>query len=570
MEDEEYEDDEVWMKDANHLRKWALDVFLFTKQAMHVHPAEPLKELLGADIPYTDMYGVERVVRLFNEEGRLIYHDLSFYTEDMFQNQSRGDFKKYNGSHFTAQQTIILEGYDRAINTFERDSYDAARRWLTTRSGHGIGKTSCMAVIAIHFLWCLPGAQIGMTANTEQQVEDIFMKEFYVWKSKCPAFIKNGLLQTADHIRMGLSEDWFLRAQVARSEKPEALAGLHGEFVLILVDEASGVADRVFEVMKGALTGENFIVCYFGNPTRNEGEFFESHKGGSSYTKLHFSSRNSPIVKEGYIQKMEEDYPGTGSEPSDEVKIRVVGEFAGVSEMDDKGWIPLFANVPILFEPERGQIIHAPIIGVDPAGQGKDRSVVDVRDNIYLKEVLNEKTSQEKDLARKIETIRDAYGSTSNDIGIDAFGIGAKVVANINTKMGETVNALLTDKPREGTEDKFVSFRDELAWKFRSWIVQGGIIITNNREAWMKEVSKIKYKRMALGKIHLMSKVEFKKEHGFSPDRFDAAIYTFFKDDPTAKVTLTRSEMQAKEAMDFMQKATQSTGRPAHDYSSMG
>ena len=541
-----------WLTDFHHLKWWAQDVFRFAEETMGVYPAEPIGSLIDKDIPYTDADGIKRVAKLFDADGRLIWNDLSFYTADMFKSQSPEEFKKYNGTRFTWQQTVILEAYNRALRTFGKDSFDAIKRWITVRSGHGIGKTATMSVVAIHFLWCFPGAQIGMTANSEQQVEDIFMKEFYVWRAKLPLFMREAMIQTSDHIQMEDNSDWFLRAQVARPEKPEALAGLHGEYVLIIVDEASGVADKVFEVMKGALTGENYIVCYYSNPTRNEGEFFESHKGGSAYTKLHFSSRESPIVKRGYIAKMEDDYPSNGQEHSDEVKIRVDGAFAGVTEMDEAGWIPLLANINILFEPERGQIINGGIIGVDPAGGGKDHSIVHIRDSVYLKEVLNERTSQEKDLARKIETIRDAYNCKSNDIGVDAFGIGAKVVANINVKMGESVNALLTDKPREGTEDLFVSFKDELAWKFRSWVAQGGIIITNNKAAWLKELEKIKYKRVRPGRIQLMKKQEFKKEYGFSPDRFDAAIHTFFRDEPTRAVILTKSEVEAKEMQDFI------------------
>jgi len=543
---------EEWLEDIYHLQQWAVDVFLFAEQTMGVFPADPIKELLDKDIPYIDSMGNKRMAKLFDADGRLIWNDLSFYSVDFFQKQTRQEFKKYGGTRFTWQQTVMLEAYNRAVRTFGKDSFDITKRWITTRSGHGVGKTSVMSIVAIHFLWCFPGAQIGMTANSEQQVEDIFMKEFYVWRSKLPEFMQNSMIQTADHIQMEDNEDWFLRAQVARPEKPEALAGLHGEYVLIIVDEASGVSDKVFEVMKGALTGENFIVGFWSNPTRNEGEFFESHKTGSSYTKLKFTSRESPIVKLGYIQKMEEDYPSNGAEHSDEVKIRVDGEFAGVTEMDDRGWMPLFANLNILFEPERGQIINGGIIGVDPAGMGKDHSVVAIRDSVYLKEVLNEKTSQEKDLARKVEIIRDAYNSKSGDIGVDAFGIGAKVMANINVKMGESVNALLMDKPREGTEDLFVSFKDELAWKFREWIAKGGIIITNNKAAWMKELGKIKYKRVRPGRMQLMSKKEFKKEHSFSPDRFDAALYTFWKDEPSKPVILTKMELENKEVYDYL------------------
>ena len=250
---------------------------------------------------------------------------------------------------------------------------------------------------------------------------------------------------------------------------------------------------------------------------------------------------------------MEEDY----GKDSDEVRIRVDGEFASVAEMDDKGWIPLFANVKIHFEPEQGQKVYKPIMGVDPAGKGRDTSIVVVRDSVYMKIVLTEKTSSEPDLARKIETIRDAYGTTSSDIGVDAFGLGAKVVANINTKIGETVMALLCDKPREETKHLYHTYKAELAWKFREWCLRGGIIITNNQKEWLKEMEKIKYKRDGQGRIVLMDKITFKKEYGFSPDRFDAGIYTFFRDNPTMPVIIPKEELMKQENMEFIQRVQQ-------------
>lgn len=542
-----------WLEDYETLRRWAGNVFLFAYETMGMLPSEPLDELKGVKIPYKDMYGNDREAMLFDQYGRLAYHDLDFYTQDMFKNQTPEAFKQYNGTRFSWQQTVKLTAYNRAVRTFGKDSYPKDWRYISIRSGHGVGKTSSTCVIALHFLICLPGSQIGMTSNSEQQVEDIFMKEIAKWrlKLKDPA-LQEAIVITSDHVRVEDSDDWFLRAQVARPEKPEALAGLHGPYVLIIVDEASGVADKVFEVMHGALTGDNFIVIYDSNPTRNEGEFFESHKAGSPYTKLHFSSRESPIVRPGYVEEMEEKYrhrdPGR-------ILVRVDGEFAGTTIMDDKGWIPLFANLTILFEDEQNQIIRSPIIGVDPSGSGKDHTSIGARDNIYLKEVLYEQITKEKDLARKVETVRDVFGSSSNDIGIDAFGIGARTVAEIDTKIGEHVNAILMDKPREETKDMFHTYRSELAWSFRAWIAAGGIIVTNNRKRWIDTLDKIKYKRDAQGRIMLMDKVTFKKEYGFSPDVFDMAIITFFRENPTQKVVLTKNELEARDAKNFMAKA---------------
>ena len=533
---------------------WQKDVFMFAEDALDMLPAEPLDELRGVTLSYVDGAGFPRTAMLFDKEGKLTHQDLDFYTMDMFKNQSRADFKKYNGTRFTWQQTVKLTAYNRALFTFDKDSFNATWRWISTRSGHGIGKTASTAVIAIHFLLCFPGAQIGMTSNSEQQVQDIFLKEFGKWRMKLPVGMRDSLVMTSDHVKVEDSDDWFLRALVARPEKPEAQAGLHAEYVLIIIDEASAIPDNVIEVLKGALTGDNFIFLMDSNPTRNEGEFFESHKKGSRYTKLHFSTRHSPIVKEGYIEQMEEDYPSNGEEPSDEVKIRVEGEFAGVAEMDEQGWIPLFANVNVLFEPEQGQIINRGVIGVDPAGKGRDSSIIVIRDNVYLKEILNEKTSSAPDLARKIESVRDAYNCTSNDIGIDAFGEGAKVVANVQTKMGESANAVLMDKPREETKLLYANFKAELAWKFRLWVQAGGIIITNKKKAWLKEMDKIKYKRDGQGRIYLMPKPMFKKLNNFSPDRFDAGIISFFRDDPSYPVVMTKQQVETEEMVEFMKR----------------
>lgn len=74
----------------------------------------------------------------------------------------------------------------------------------------------------------------------------------------------------------------------------------------------------------------------------------------------------------------------------------------------------------------------------------------------------------------------------------------------------------------------------------------------------MKELEKIKYKRVRPGRIQLMKKQEFKKEYGFSPDRFDAAIHTFFKDEPTRAVIITKNEMESRDMREFIERASAS------------
>ena len=61
---------------------------------------------------------------------------------------------------------------------------------------------------------------------------------------------------TSDYVRITESpENWFARARTGRKENPEALAGLHALFMMLVVDEASGVPDAIFQSSKSALTG---------------------------------------------------------------------------------------------------------------------------------------------------------------------------------------------------------------------------------------------------------------------------------------------------------------------------
>lgn len=561
--DKKYESE--LLADIYTLKSWARDVFKYTAETFKLKPSEPHPSLLNKEIEYTDELGYKRKAKFFDKEGRLVYPDLRKYRKKMFINQSREQFRKYNKTRLTWQQTVILTAYNRALQTFGMDSYVEVERWISTLSGHGIGKTACQNIIAHHFLTCFPGCQIGVTANTEQQIKDIFLKEFYVWNKRLPKAMQDSFKQTDDHIRIEDEKDWFLRAQVARQEKPEALAGLHGEYILILVEEASGVHSKVFEVMKGALTGDNYIVMYFSNGTRAEGEFYDSHKAGAPFTSLQFDSRDSPIIKPGYAEMIASQY----GEDSIEFGIRVAGRFPDATEMDDKGWMPLFANVQVHYQKPGLQMLYNPIMGVDPAGKGSNHAVAGVRDEIYLKEVLNEQFSTPKQLAGRILTIADAYNIRPEDIGIDSFGIGAKVIANLHVPTGSTVNALLLDKPREETKDLYASEKAELAWMLRTWIANGGVILTNNPRAWKKELECIRYKRDLRGRITLMPKAQFKKEFGFSPDLFDMAIYTFHKESATKPISRNKNDLEREEAEEFMRKAGAMGGKKSGDYSVM-
>jgi hypothetical protein len=152
----------------------------------------------------------------------------------------------------------------------------------------------------------------------------------------------------------------------------EAFAGTHEKHVLIIFDEASKIADIIWEVAEGAMTtpGAGFIA--FGNPTQNTGRFRECFgRFRHRWITMQVDSRTAKMTDKAQIQQWVDDY----GEDSDFVRVRVKGEFPRASAMQ---FIPSDIVAAAAGKHLReDQYSHMPIIlGVDVARYGDDASVI--------------------------------------------------------------------------------------------------------------------------------------------------------------------------------------------------
>lgn len=95
------------------------------------------------------------------------------------------------------------------------------------------------------------------------------------WQEKSP-LLKRILKWTKTKIYMrNYEERWFATARTAT--KPENMRGFHEDYMLFIVDEASGVEDQIMEAILSTLSGEFNKLLMCGNPTRTSGVFYDSH-----------------------------------------------------------------------------------------------------------------------------------------------------------------------------------------------------------------------------------------------------------------------------------------------------
>lgn len=461
-------------------------------------------------------------------------------------------FEEYEqGKHLTYQQTLALFGVEKALRG------ECSSR-ISIVSGHGIGKSMLLAVIILWFLFVHEGAQVACTSPGAEQMYDVLWKELKKWIDVMPMPYKDWYLWEASHVRMIASpQTWFARAKTSSKENTEALAGVHADWVLIAVDEASGVEEPIFETMEGALTSGQVLVFLISNGTRSIGYFYDTHhKDKERWQNYSFNSEDSPRVDKKFVNDIIAKY----GDDSVQYKIRVRGEFPDEGIMDDAGFVQLFNEADLHIVPFDRNWRPVPRThgALDPSGEGQDSSEWAARDRLRAGIIGSEKTSTPAGLAQSSLTLCDKYRIAPEDFVVDAFGKGHAVsqeVAIATSALGPgkpawRVIPINTGEPCEDEGDKqlYVNTRAMLFYRFLMWCRAGGEIMDS--PGLKDELLSIRFKRTGNGRIQIMDKVTMKKLGFKSPNKADALSMTFLRPD-VIQPTISQQERAQRSAKDF-------------------
>lgn len=305
----------------------------------------------------------------------------------------------------------------------------AKNTMTSVRSGHGVGKSALEAWIVIWFMLTRPFPKIPCTAPTQHQLFDIIWAEIAKWIRHSPVLSESLIWQKEKLFMKGYPGEWFAVPRTA--SKPDALQGFHAESVLFIIDEASGVEDKIFEPVLGALSTQDARLLMCGNPTQLSGFFYDSHhKNAASYSTFHIDGRNSSRVSDDFVQTIINMY----GEDSDVFRVRVAGEFP-LAEDDIFLPLPLIEkSIATDWKPQAHPWqIH---IGCDVARFGDDKTVityrVDEKLEVYKKLRGQDTMTTADDIVMLGKQLVARYKLTpSNDdpipVKIDDTGVGGGV-----------------------------------------------------------------------------------------------------------------------------------------------
>jgi phage terminase large subunit len=244
-----------------------------------------------------------------------------------------GQFDKYHDdpAAFCREVLGFEPSPDQLLVLAEIVGYD----FITVPAGRAVGKSRLDAALALWFV-CTRGAgsRVICTAPTFRQVQVILWEEirnlFHGAKIKiggeCAKMASTGCRLDSGAQILGLT-----------AEKPEAFQGIRAPKLMIIADEASGIADEIFHVIDGNAAG-GAKVLLTGNPTRAVGYFREASRS-PRWRVVKLSALNSPNVISGEIlvrglatREWVEERKREWGEDSPFYKIHVLGEFVELEE----------------------------------------------------------------------------------------------------------------------------------------------------------------------------------------------------------------------------------------------
>lgn len=395
-------------------------------------------------------------------------------------------------------------------------------------SGHGIGKTALTAWIIHWFISTRPDPQILATANTETQLNSKTWRELAKWHQL--SVHRDWFQWTATRFyHKSYPETWFASAIPWNAARPEAFAGTHERYVLLIFDESSSIEDIIWETADGAMTTPGAIWLVFGNPTRNTGRFKDCFgKFRHRWNTRHIDSRNARKADGPKIKEWLDDY----GEDSDFFKIRVRGIFPSSASTQFIGEDIVDACVKYQAEGYQG---FPKILGVDVARFGDDQTVFILRQGRKVFPPLKFRGLDTMQTAGRVADL--IIEQAPQVVMIDGVGVGGGVIDRLR-QLGYGSTVMDVNAGGEPIhKDKYRNKRSEM-WGLMREYLKAGAELPEDQDL-RTDLLGPEYGFTAKQQIALERKEDMKRRGVASPDCGDSLALTFaggvVRMDPGAK-----------------------------------
>lgn len=428
---------------------------------------------------------------------------------------------------------------------------------VAVRSSHGPGKTATAAQIGLWFLKTHRNSRVITTAPTWQQVEQLLWREIRAGVTSANG-MSAAVFPKPQVTKLEFDEQWF--ALGLSTNEPERFQGHHAPFILLIVDEASGVAEGIFEAAEGFLTAEGAHVLLVGNPTRIGGQFHRAFTTErADWRTIHISTFDTPnYTGEAVPAAIARSLPSAGwaasrarawGEQSPMYQVRVLGNFP--SEQTNTAVALHVVEAAQQRRLHADPNLHLNTIACDVARFGDDETVIATRTGmrVRLTHTYNGKATTETAGWLLSEVRRYPPGSVS--VVIDDAGVGGGVTDIVREQLARDQQyAIVPVTAHNGghaafVPDEYPNRRSELWFAMAERLPELDLDTDDQLAA---DLSSPTYRMDSSGRRVVESKDDTKKRLGRSPDRGDAVLMTLVP--PAADAVVASAPRRASDPGD--------------------
>lgn len=403
----------------------------------------------------------------------------------------------------------------------------AVNRRVAVASCNSAGKSWLAARAAAWFLSTYYPAQVVTTAPTDRQVRRILWKEIH---RAAAAAERNGNPLGGKLLTKSweFNEEHFALGFATRDYDPDAFQGLHAEHILVIVDEAAGISEAIWEGIMSVVRGKHARLLAIGNPTSLEGTFYRAFSSAGWWT-THISAFDTPnlqglgVVVPGLVTEEDiEDARNDWGEGSFLWQARILGQFP--DQVEDTlialSWVERAAQE----EFERDGFIE---VAADIARYGADSTVFVARDGAYV--FAGEEHSQKSTMETTGLLVRFVQRVGAKRVKIDAVGLGAGVVDRAREVLPDDIEVIELNAGGKPIDVKHYADAGTEWWHTLAKMLEAGTVSgpVFSFPRVMRELTSRRFRYRSDGRMQLISKEEMRKQGLSSPDWGDAVAMVF-------------------------------------------
>ena len=320
------------------------------------------------------------------------------------------------------------------------------------------------------------------------------------------------------------------------AESADEFQGFHSPNMFIVVDEAEGVSDEIYEAIDAVMASAEPRLLLIGNPTTTSGAFRRAfYEERHLYHTITISVLDSPNVQVGKIKirglttsQWVQERKDTWGEENPIYRPRVLGEFPDQAEdtLIKLSDVEAAAQRKPLGDDPNGRdgVYDEVVLAVDVARFGSDRSVILRRRGNMVEDI---QIFHKMDTMQLVGWVNAAIRESSPvHICIDEIGVGAGVVDRLREE-GHRIRGINVARSAH-QNNLFTNLRAEGYWRLRDLFSTGQIVIPTDN-LLMGELAAMRYSYDSQGRIQIESKDSMRQRGLPSPDKADSLMLAFLE-----------------------------------------